>query len=56
MAEEEIGRAEKHVKFCPMVDDDDDDDDVYLRLQHGEGFRNFVYMSYIKHINAACKA
>jgi hypothetical protein len=23
---------------------DDDDDDVYLRLQHGKGFHNFVYV------------
>jgi hypothetical protein len=30
-----------------------DDDDVYLRLQHGKGFHNFVYMSYVKHINPA---
>jgi hypothetical protein len=30
-----------------------DDDDVYLRLQHGEGFHNLVYMSYVKHINPA---
>jgi hypothetical protein len=27
------------------------DDDVYLRLQHGKGFHDLVYMSYIKHIN-----
>jgi hypothetical protein len=33
-----------------------DDDDVYLRLQHGKGFHNLVYMSYIKHINPASKA
>jgi hypothetical protein len=24
----------------------DDDDDVYLRLQHGKGFHNLVYVSY----------
>jgi hypothetical protein len=36
--------------------DDDDNDDIYLRLQHGEGFHNLVYMSYVKHINAAFKA
>jgi hypothetical protein len=34
----------------------DDDDDVYLRLRHGKGFHNLVYMSYIKHMNPACKA
>jgi hypothetical protein len=34
----------------------DDDDDVYLRLQHGKASHNLVYMSYIKHINPACKA
>jgi hypothetical protein len=33
----------------------DDDNDVYLRLQHGKGFHNFVYVSYIKHINLASK-
>jgi hypothetical protein len=33
-----------------------DDDDVYLRLQHGKGFHNLVYMSYVKHINPASKA
>jgi hypothetical protein len=27
-----------------------DDDDVYLRLQHGKGFHNLVYMSYVRHI------
>jgi hypothetical protein len=36
--------------------DDDDDGDVYLRLQHGKGFHNLVYMSYAKHINPASKA
>jgi hypothetical protein len=32
------------------VYDDDvyDDDDVYLRLQHGKGFHNLVYMSCVK--------
>jgi hypothetical protein len=30
-----------------------DDDEVYLRLQHGKGFHNLVYMSYVKHINPA---
>jgi hypothetical protein len=38
------------------VDDNDDDDynnEVYLRLQHGKGFYNHVYMSYVKHINPA---
>jgi hypothetical protein len=35
---------------------DDDDDDVYLRLQHGKGFHNLVYMSYVKHIDPASKA
>jgi hypothetical protein len=39
-----------------FVDDDDDDDDVYLRSQHGKGFYNLVYMSYVKCINLACKA
>jgi hypothetical protein len=34
----------------------DDNDDVYLRLQHGRGFHNLVYMSYVKHINPASKA
>jgi hypothetical protein len=34
----------------------DDDDDVYLRIQHGKRFHNIVYMSYVKHINPACKA
>jgi hypothetical protein len=34
----------------------DDDDDVYLRLQHGRGFHNLVYMSSLKHINPAFKA
>jgi hypothetical protein len=29
------------------------DDDVYLRLQHGKGFHNLVYISYVKHINPA---
>jgi hypothetical protein len=33
-----------------------DDDDVYLRLQHGKGFHNLVYMSYVKHIKPASKA
>jgi hypothetical protein len=36
--------------------DDDDDDDVYLRLQHGRGFHNLVYIPNIKHINPASKA
>jgi hypothetical protein len=36
--------------------DDDDDDDDYLRLQHGKAFHNLVYMSYVIHINPACKA
>jgi hypothetical protein len=27
------------------------DDDVYLRLQHGKGFLNLIYMSYVKNIN-----
>jgi hypothetical protein len=36
--------------------DSEDDDDVYLRLQHGKGFHNLVYMSYVKHINPASKA
>jgi hypothetical protein len=31
----------------------DDDDDVYLRLQHGKGFHNLVYMSYVKQRNPA---
>jgi hypothetical protein len=31
-------------------DDDGDDDDVFLRLQHGKGFYNLVYMSYVNHI------
>jgi hypothetical protein len=34
----------------------DPEDDVYLRLQHGKGFHNLVYMSYVKHINPASKA
>jgi hypothetical protein len=25
------------------------DDDVYLRLQHGKGFHDLVYMSYVTH-------
>jgi hypothetical protein len=29
------------------------DDDVYLRLQHGKGFHNLVYKSYVKYINPA---
>jgi hypothetical protein len=33
-----------------------DDDDVYLRLQHGKGFHDPVYMSCVKNINPACKA
>jgi hypothetical protein len=33
-----------------------DDDDVYLRLQHGKGFYNLVYMFYVKHINSSNKA
>jgi hypothetical protein len=37
----------------PFRTPDDDDDDVYLRLQHGIGFHNLVYMSYVKHINPA---
>jgi hypothetical protein len=37
-------------------DDDDHDDDVYLRLQHGKGFHNLVYISYVKHVNPASKA
>jgi len=36
--------------------DDVDDDDIYLRLQHGKGFHDLVYMSYVKHTNPACKA
>jgi hypothetical protein len=36
--------------------DDDYNNDVYLRLKHGEGFHNLVYMSYVKHINPASKA
>jgi hypothetical protein len=40
-----------------VIDDNDDDyDDVHLRLQHGKGFHNLVYMSYVKHINPASKA
>jgi hypothetical protein len=35
--------------------DDNDDDDGYLRLQHGKGFHNLVYMSYV-YINLASKA
>jgi hypothetical protein len=27
----------------------DDDDDVYLRLQHGKGLHNLVYISYVGH-------
>jgi hypothetical protein len=30
-----------------------DYDDDYLRLQHGKEFHNFVYKSYVKHINSA---
>jgi hypothetical protein len=30
-----------------------DDDDVYLRIQHGKGFRNLVHMSCVIHINPA---
>jgi hypothetical protein len=30
-------------------------DDVYLRLQHGKGFHNLVFMSYVKYINPASK-
>jgi hypothetical protein len=37
-------------------DDNDDDDDVSLRLQHGKGFHNLVYISYVKHINQSNKA
>jgi hypothetical protein len=33
-----------------------DDDDVYLRLQNGKGLHNLVYVSYVKHINPACKS
>jgi hypothetical protein len=36
--------------------DDYDNDDVHLKLQHGKVFHNLVYMSYVKHINPACKA
>jgi hypothetical protein len=36
--------------------DDDDDDDDYLRLQHGKGFHNVVYMSYVIHMNPSNKA
>jgi hypothetical protein len=36
-------------------DDDDNDDYVYLRLQHGKGFHNLVYVSYVKHINPSNK-
>jgi hypothetical protein len=32
------------------------DDDVYLTLQHGKGFHNLVYMSYVKYINPASMA
>jgi hypothetical protein len=32
---------------------DYDDDDLYLRLQHGNGLHNLVYMSYVKDINPA---
>ncbi len=37
-------------------DDDDDDDVVYLRLQHGKGFHNLVYVSHVKLLNPASKA
>jgi hypothetical protein len=41
---------------APVSGYDDDDDDVYLRLQHGKGLHNLVYISYVKHINPASKA
>jgi hypothetical protein len=33
--------------FIHIYNDDDDDDDDHLRLQHGKGFHNLVYMSYV---------
>jgi hypothetical protein len=33
--------------------DNDDNDNVYLGLQHGKGFHDLVYVSYVKHINPA---
>jgi hypothetical protein len=39
----------------PLGPGDDDDDDDYLRLQHGKGFHNLVYMFYVKHTNPASK-
>jgi hypothetical protein len=39
--------------IAPSMYMDDDDDDVYLRLQHGKGFHNLVYMSHVKHMNTA---
>jgi hypothetical protein len=38
------------------IDIDLIDDGVYLRLQHGKGFQNLVYISYEKYINPASKA
>jgi hypothetical protein len=29
---------------------------MFTRLQHGKGFHNLVYMSYVEHINPAPKA
>jgi hypothetical protein len=39
--------------FAPHNDDNDNDDDDDLRIRHGKGFHNLVYMSYVKYINLA---
>jgi hypothetical protein len=52
-------RARVHVcrmGFAGTIGVCDDDDDVYLRLQHGKGFHNLVYMSYVKHKTPDSKA
>jgi hypothetical protein len=46
-----IGMHDSEAKQKWVISGYSDDDNVYLRLQHGKGFHNLVYMSYIKHIN-----
>jgi uncharacterized membrane protein len=48
-------KADRFIAFV-MIYVNTDDDDVYLRLQHGKGFHNLAYTSYVKHIIPDSKA
>jgi hypothetical protein len=49
-----LGSPSEHIMTAAFLPADDNDD-VYLRLQHGKEFQNFVYISKVKDINPAIR-